>query len=96
MGEKKQIIKKTGGDKMDYMLRDKALARDVNARWVSDHLCWTGVAGRNNHDLLPIPFNEETLRHVVERIRVVQDVLDGYSRSHCALGDPGIDERSRC
>ncbi|HVR76527.1 MAG TPA: DUF692 domain-containing protein, partial [Planctomycetota bacterium] len=42
----------------------------------SDHICWTGVAGRNTHDLLPIPFNESTLRHVVERIRTVQDFLE--------------------
>jgi uncharacterized protein (UPF0276 family) len=25
------------------------------AKWVSDHLCWTGVHGKNLHDLLPIP-----------------------------------------
>ncbi|MCE9544644.1 MAG: DUF692 domain-containing protein [Planctomycetia bacterium] len=59
----------------DYLLRLKKLAAAVKARWVSDHLCWTGVAGRNTHDLLPIPLNEETLRHVTERIRIVQDVL---------------------
>ena len=29
-----------------------------SARWVSDHLCWTGVAGLNTHDLLPMPLNE--------------------------------------
>ena len=48
----------------------------MNARWVSDHLCWTGVAGLNSHDLLPMPLNEETLRHVVERVRIVQDFLE--------------------
>jgi uncharacterized protein len=60
----------------DYLRRLKKLAEEVSAQWVSDHLCWTGVAGRNTHDLLPIPFNEETLRHVVERIRIVQDALE--------------------
>ncbi len=60
----------------DYLRRLKKLAATVNARWVSDHLCWTGVAGRNSHDLLPIPFNEPTLRHVVDRIRIVQDFLE--------------------
>ncbi len=60
----------------EYLKRIKRLARAVNARWVSDHVCWTGVAGINAHDLLPIPFNEATLAHVVERIRVVQDVLE--------------------
>ena len=60
----------------EYLKKLKTLARQVNARWISDHLCWTGVAGRNTHDLLPIPFNEQTLRHVVERIRIVQDILE--------------------
>ncbi len=60
----------------DYLKRLKRLAADVNAGWISDHLCWTGVVGRNTHDLLPLPFNEETLRHVIERIRIVQDFLE--------------------
>src|SRR5216683_7810704 len=60
----------------DYLSRLKRLADTVKARWVSDHLCWTGVAGLNAHDLLPIPLNEETLAHVVQRIRTVQDFLE--------------------
>ena len=60
----------------DYLQKLKTLADQVGAVWVSDHVCWTGVAGRNTHDLLPIPLTEESLRHVVERIRVVQDVLE--------------------
>jgi uncharacterized protein len=59
----------------DYLARLKALATDIKPRWISDHLCWTGVAGINTHDLLPIPLNEETLRHVGERVRIVQDYL---------------------
>jgi uncharacterized protein (UPF0276 family) len=61
---------------LDYLKKLKVLAREVNARWISDHVCWTGVLGRNTHDLLPVPFTEETLRHVVDRIRIVQDVLE--------------------
>jgi uncharacterized protein (UPF0276 family) len=60
----------------EYLAKLRRLADAVNARWVSDHICWTGVADRNTHDLLPIPFHEAALRHVVERIRVVQDVLE--------------------
>jgi uncharacterized protein (UPF0276 family) len=59
-----------------YLRNLKRLADDVRANWISDHVCWTGVAGVNAHDLLPIPLNEATLRHVVDRIRVVQDVLE--------------------
>ena len=60
----------------EYLRKLKGLADAVGARWVSDHLCWTGVAGINAHDLLPIPLNEDTLQHVVERIRIVQDILE--------------------
>lgn len=62
--------------RFEYLGKLRQLAREVNARWVSDHLCWTGVAGRNTHDLLPLPLNEETLRHVVARVRTVQDFLE--------------------
>ncbi len=51
-------------------LRDR-----VHARWVSDHLCFTGTAGANTHDLLPLPLTRAALRHVSERIRRVQDAL---------------------
>ncbi|HEX8128040.1 MAG TPA: DUF692 domain-containing protein [Pyrinomonadaceae bacterium] len=60
----------------DYLSRLKRLAQEIGARWVSDHLCWTGIIGRNTHDLLPIPLNEEALRHVVRRVRAVQDFLE--------------------
>ena len=60
----------------EYLRKLRALARGVNARWISDHLCWTGVAGRNTHDLLPLPLDESALRHVIERVRIVQDFLE--------------------
>ncbi|HKB64619.1 MAG TPA: DUF692 domain-containing protein [Pyrinomonadaceae bacterium] len=60
----------------DYLKKLKALAEFVQPAWVSDHLCWTGVAGVNTHDLLPMPLNEESLRHVAERVRQVQNFLE--------------------
>ena len=53
----------------------KQLARRCKARWVSDHLCWTGVSGRNTHDLLPLPYNEDSLKHVAGRLDQIQDYL---------------------
>ena len=58
-----------------YLAQVKALAARLEPEWVSDHLCWTGVAGRNMHDLLPLPYTEEALANVVERVRTVQDIL---------------------
>ncbi len=60
----------------EYLQKLKNLAKAVNARWISDHLCWTGVAGINAHDLLPVPLTEETLAHVRDRVRTVQDFLE--------------------
>ncbi len=60
----------------DYLALLKKLADRINVVWMGDHICWTGVAGRNSHDLLPIPYNEQTLAHVTERVRIVQDYLE--------------------
>ncbi len=60
----------------DYLRKLKDLAARTRAHWVSDHLCWTGVLGRNVHDLLPMPYTEEALRHTVARARVVSDILE--------------------
>ncbi|HVW30673.1 MAG TPA: DUF692 domain-containing protein [Polyangiaceae bacterium] len=59
----------------EYLRELRALRDRTRARWVSDHLCWTGAAGKNTHDLLPLPYTEESLRHVVDRVRAVQDFL---------------------
>lgn len=57
-------------------LRDlKALAERCEPVFISDHLCWTGVHGVNLHDLLPVPYTEEALDHVVSRVHHVQDTL---------------------
>lgn len=57
----------------DYLAKLKALAQRIEPAWISDHLCWTGAHGRNLHDLLPLPYTEEALAHVVARIEQVQD-----------------------
>ena len=59
----------------DYLEQLKALARRVQPAWISDHLCWTGLGGTNLHDLLPVPFTREALRHVATRVGKVQDFL---------------------
>lgn len=60
----------------DYLRKLKALATRVNAVWLGDHVCWTGVAGRNGHDLFPIPYDEETLAFIIDRIKIVQDFME--------------------
>nr|WP_211164406.1 DUF692 domain-containing protein [Shewanella salipaludis] len=60
---------------MDYLKALKQLANQVQPRWISDHICWTSIHGINSHDLLPLPYTEETVRHVAARVRQVQDFL---------------------
>ena len=58
-----------------YLLQLNELAQRFEPGWISDHLCWTGVGGHNLHDLLPLPYTEEAIAHVAERVQRVQDAL---------------------
>ena len=59
----------------DYVGKIKALADRFQPAWVSEHLCWTSAHGVNFHDLLPLPYTEETINHVAGRISEIQDFL---------------------
>ena len=59
-----------------YLDELKNLIHRVEPLWISDHLCWTGVHGRNLHDLYPLPYTEETVKHVVGHVKRVQDYLE--------------------
>ncbi len=59
----------------DYLRALGRLVRRVRPGIVSDHLCWTRHRGVQFHDLLPLPQNEDTVRHVAARVRQVQDAL---------------------
>ena len=61
---------------LDYLAQVKELARRVKALWLGDHVCFTGVAGLNSHDLLPLPYDERTLRHMVRKVKQAQDFLE--------------------
>jgi uncharacterized protein len=66
-----------GSDRLDvpYLRQLRALAESFAPAWVSDHLCWGSAGGKYAHDLLPLPFTEEALRLVIDRVRQVQDLL---------------------
>ena len=60
---------------LDYLRDLKNLIKRVEPKWISDHLCWTGIDKKNTHDLLPLPYTEEAINHIVTQIRQVQDFL---------------------
>jgi uncharacterized protein (UPF0276 family) len=68
----------------EYLAKLKNLAEFLNVPWLSDHLCWTGINGKNTHDLLPVPYSEESLKNITTRIKQVQDILG----RHIVLENP--------
>lgn len=59
----------------DYLTALKQLAKRIEPALISDHLCWTGVHNQYLHDLLPLPYVDETIHHVANRILQIQDFL---------------------
>ena len=64
------------GPSPEYLQQLKKLIDRVQPLWVSDHLCWTGYHGQNMHDLFPLPYTEEAVKHVARNIKRVQDYLE--------------------
>ena len=60
----------------DYLRQLQLLAQRVQPAWISDHLCWSQGNAHQLHDLLPLPYTEESLQHVAARVRQVQDVIE--------------------
>ncbi len=60
----------------DYLHKIKQLADLIQPSVISDHLCWTSIDNQCLHELLPLPYTEEAITHVVQRIKEVQDHLE--------------------
>ncbi len=59
----------------DYLDQLARLCRVTDALLVSDHLCFSSAFGVEYHDLIPVPFTEEALDHVVERTKQVMAAM---------------------
>lgn len=59
----------------EYLAQLKLLSKQIKPKWISDHLCWTGINNLNMHDLLPLPYNKVSIKNTVERIKKIQDYL---------------------
>ena len=58
-----------------YLLELKEIQNITQAFSISDHLCWTAFKNSYFHELLPLPYNKESLAHLSTKIRKVQDYL---------------------
>lgn len=88
-----------GTDPLDraHLARVRRFVRDHGLRWYTDHLCFTSHGGVQLHDLIPLPFTREAVRHVVERVKIVQGELEvpfGLENVsyYTPLGTPEMDE----
>jgi uncharacterized protein (UPF0276 family) len=59
----------------DYLKRLKVLVDRLEPHYVSDHIAWVSVDGKYTHDLLPLPYNQDMLKHLSDRIQQVQNYL---------------------
>lgn len=59
----------------EYLKQLRRLKTELEPAWISDHLCWSSFGGHHSHDLLPLPFTDEALQVVVDKVLRVQDVL---------------------
>lgn len=59
-----------------YLQELKKLLDEIDAPWWSDHLCFTSCDGIYMHDLLPMPFTREAVKHVGRRVKEVQDFIE--------------------
>lgn len=80
-----------------HLRRVKRFLRAEGVRWFTDHLCFTSYGGAHLHDLVPLPFTREAVRHLVPRIRAVQDYLEvpfGLENVsyYTPMGRPEMDE----
>lgn len=58
-----------------HLAKLKGLIKRFEPALVSEHLSWSSVGGRHFNDLLPLPYTEEALYHMIARVAQVQDVL---------------------
>lgn len=76
----------------------KGFLKTTGTPWHSEHLCWTSLGGANTHELLPMPFTREAVRHSVDRAKRIQAELpipflfENVSYYAC-LGAPEMSEK---
>ena len=58
-----------------YLFELKSILDIIDCPWWSDHLCFTSCGGVYLHDLIPLPFTNESVKHVAERVKIVQEYM---------------------
>ena len=61
---------------IEFIKRLKIFLNDYNVQIYSEHLSYSKANNAHLYDLLPIPFRSDAVDHIVERIKIVQDILE--------------------
>lgn len=60
----------------NFLKNVKQFLQDYNVTVYSEHLSYSKCSNAHLYDLLPIPFRHDAVKHIVERIKQVQDFLE--------------------
>lgn len=61
---------------MNFLRDLKKFFSEIPVQIYSEHLSYSKCDNAHMYDLLPIPFREDAVKHIVQRIKTVQDVLE--------------------
>ena len=61
---------------VDFVKQVKQFLKQYNVKVYSEHLSYSKCDNAHLYDLLPIPFREDAVKHIVQRIKQVQDILE--------------------
>ena len=61
---------------LNFLKDLKEFLDQYNVKIYSEHLSYSKCENAHLYDLLPIPFREDAVKHIVTRIKTVQDILE--------------------
>ncbi|MGE3319513.1 MAG: DUF692 domain-containing protein [Candidatus Berkiella sp.] len=62
--------------KLLHLSKLKKLVNRYSPIFVSEHLCWSSIGRQHLHDLLPLPYTEESMSIIISHINQVQEYLN--------------------
>ena len=60
---------------LSHVEKLRTLIARIEPALVSEHLCWSGIAGRHLNDLFPLPYTDEALALACARVAELQERL---------------------
>lgn len=61
---------------IEFIRKIKIFLDEFDIKIYSEHLSYSKTENAQLYDLLPIPFREDVIQHIIMRIKIVQDILE--------------------